>query len=309
MKIKKQKIGIYGGKFDPLHIGHQICGEWTREWFELDKVLFVTSANPPHKKTGVLDAELRHEMVKAGVASNCYFEACDIELRREGPSYMLDTVKALMKQYSQDTEFYLLLSAEYLDPDNAWRIDKWHGADELLSLCQLLVFPRDAAGLLQIEKWAKDIPQARIQGLTCPTPAVSSSMIREMVNLGKSVWYMVTAEVWQLIRDRRHYLTPGQPLPARYYEQCPASSTSGKAKPRPVRNKTMTKQTAFDPFAAKRAAMIDEFYSRMFALGGFIGATDTYKRTMWHAVPEFALAPAAYHLTMRKGLAEEGAGD
>ena len=74
------RIGIYGGKFDPIHIGHLICAEWTREHFGLDKVLFVTSANPPHKKSGVLDAELRHEMVEAAVEPNCYFEASDIEL-------------------------------------------------------------------------------------------------------------------------------------------------------------------------------------------------------------------------------------
>lgn len=295
------KIGIYGGKFDPIHTGHLICAEWTRERFGLDKVLFVTSANPPHKQSGVLDASLRHEMVEACVEPNCYFEACDIEMKREGPSYMLDTVKELMKQYGEDVEFYLLISAEYLDPANPWRIDKWHGADELLSLCQLLVFPRDRAGLKKIKAWARAIPKARVQALTCPTPAISSSMIREMVRKGESIWYMVTTEVWHKIRDRRHYLVPGAPLPDRYYERCTATN--------PREDQAMTKTPEFDRFAAKRAAMIDEFYSRMFALGGFIGATDTYKRTMWHAVPDLALAPSTYHLTMRKGLPEEGAGD
>src|SRR5947207_7796902 len=62
-----------------------------------------------------------------------------------------------------------------------------------------------------------------------------------------------------------------------------------------------------DPFAAKRAAMLDEFYGKFFLLGGWLGATDTYKRTMWTAVPDLALAPAGYALTMRKGLPEAGA--
>ena len=62
-----RKIGVYGGKFDPPHVGHLMCAEMTREAFDLDLVLFVTSANPPHKKTGVSDARIRQAMVEAAV--------------------------------------------------------------------------------------------------------------------------------------------------------------------------------------------------------------------------------------------------
>lgn len=320
------KVGIYGGKFDPIHIGHLICAEWTREHFGLDKVLFITSASPPHKKTGVLDAELRHEMVEAAVAPNCYFEACDIELRREGPSYTLLTVRELKEKYGDSAELYLMISAEYLDPENAWRIDRWKGADELLELVTLMVFPRDDMGLDKIEEWSKDIPQARIQSLTCPTPPVSSTLIRERVSKFQSIWYMVTPEVWHIIRDKRHYLPPDATPPEKYYGRCAADNpedrhlTMSKSKTarRPTVQATAVQVPAIEQvagtdmeafFAAKRIAMREEFFARMFALGGFIGATDTYKRTMWAAVPEFALADAAYHLTLRKGLDEEGAGD
>lgn len=221
---KVLRIGVYGGKFDPIHQGHLICAEWTREHFNLDKVLFVTSANPPHKVTGVLPAKFRHEMVKATIKPNSYFEACDIEMRRKGPSYTVDTLrilkKRLEKQHNCEIELFLMISAEYLQPDHAWRLDKWRGADELFTLAQVLVFPRDAAGLVQIEEWKKNIPQARISALHCPTPPMSSSMIRERIEQGKSVWYMVAPETWAVIRDRRHYLKPGAPLPARYYERC-----------------------------------------------------------------------------------------
>ncbi len=206
------RIGVYGGKFDPPHAGHLICAEWTREHFGLDKVLFVTSASPPHKKTGVLDAKLRHAMVKAAIAPNCFFEACDIELRREGPSYTLDTLKELQKQYGDDVELFLMISAEYLDPEHPWRIDKWHGAEELFRIADILCFPRDVKGLAQIEEWKKRIPQARIQALHCPSPPVSSSEIRERIRKGLSVWYMVPAEAWQLIRDHGHYQDPNNPV-------------------------------------------------------------------------------------------------
>jgi nicotinate-nucleotide adenylyltransferase len=209
--MKKLKIGVYGGKFDPIHIGHLICAEWTRERFGLDKVLFVTSANPPHKKTGVLDARFRHEMVKAGVEPNCYFEACDIELGRTGPSYTVDTLKELAAKYGDSAELFLMVSAEYLEPNHAWRLDKWHGADEIFKIATILVFPRDVSGLAQIEEWKKNIPQARIEALAAPSPPVSSSLIRERIANGLSVWYMVTAEVWRLIRDRKHYANPDVP--------------------------------------------------------------------------------------------------
>lgn len=212
-----QRIGVYGGKFDPIHIGHLICAEWTREHFQLDKVLFITSANPPHKKTGVLDARLRHEMVKAATAPNCYFQPCDIELQRTETSYTIETIRELCRRYGESAELYLMLSAEYLDPSNPWRIDKWHGAEELFELCTILAFPRDVSGLESIEAWSKDIPQARIKALHCPSPPVSSSLIRERVAQGKSIWYMVTPETWKLIRDRRHYLNPGQSIPKQYY--------------------------------------------------------------------------------------------
>lgn len=209
--MKKLKIGVYGGKFDPIHIGHLICAEWTRERFELDKVLFVTSANPPHKKTGVLDARFRHEMVKAAIEPNCYFEACDIELQRTGPSFTVDTLKELHARYGGRAELFLMISAEYLEPTHPWRIDKWHGADEIFKIATILCFPRDVSGLAQIDEWKKTIPQARIEALHAPSPPVSSSLIRERIANGLSVWYMVTVETWRLIRDRKLYMNPEVP--------------------------------------------------------------------------------------------------
>jgi nicotinate-nucleotide adenylyltransferase len=204
--MKPPRIGIYGGKFDPPHVGHMLCAEMTREAFHLDKVLFVTSGNPPHKKTGVLDADIRHEMVRAAVAPNCYFEACDIELRRQGPSYFLDTLRQLRTLYGPDAELFTLMSSEYLDPDHAWHLSKWHGAQEIFRESVLLIFAGRGQTIEQAMEWGKLLPEARIEFLHfCPAPPVSSTMIRDLVSKGQSIWYMVLPEVWQIIRDRRLY--------------------------------------------------------------------------------------------------------
>jgi nicotinate-nucleotide adenylyltransferase len=206
ISMKPKRVGIYGGKFDPPHVGHLICAEMTREAFNLDTVLFVTSANPPHKKTGVLDASLRHLMVQAAVAPNCHFEACDVELRRDGPSFTLDTVVELHNQYGPDTELFLMMSSEYLDPDFSWNLSKWHDVEHLYGLVTLLVFPGRDHTIEMAREWGKLLPQAKIEYLGfCPSPPVSSTLIRDRVAAGLSVWYMVLPEVWQIIRDHGLY--------------------------------------------------------------------------------------------------------
>ena len=211
-----KRIGIYGGKFDPIHLGHLMCAELTRDVFDLDKVLFVTSANPPHKKTGVTPARIRHEMVQAACAPNCYFEACDIEMQREGPSYTLDTVRALKERYGPGVELCLLISSEYLDPDFEWNITHWMHSDELFASVRLLVFARQGHSIETTRQWGQAIATthgARLDYLDfCPTPPVSSTMLRERVSKDKSIWYMVLPEVWEVIRRRRLYgcVTPSR---------------------------------------------------------------------------------------------------
>jgi len=204
--MKPKRVGIYGGKYDPPHDGHLMCAEMTREAFQLDKVLFVTSANPPHKKSGVLSAAIRHEMVSAAVAPNCYFEACDVELKREGPSYTLDTVRDVRNIYGPEAELFLLMSSEYLDPSHPWHLSKWHDVEHLFGLCTLLIFPGRDQTIDQAREWAKLLPQAHIEFLTfCPAPPVSSTLIRDRIAKGLSVWYMVQPAVWRIIRDRGLY--------------------------------------------------------------------------------------------------------
>jgi len=209
----KRRIGVYGGKFDPIHIGHLICAEMTRDAFALDKVLFVTSASPPHA-TGASPAHLRHLLVEAACAPNTFFEACDVELKRAGPSYMVDTIAELQRLYGDDTELFLLTSSEYLEPAHRWHLTRWHRGADLLRSCHLLIFTRPGHELSQVREWAAELPGATVSFLeVCPSPPVSSTLIRERVSQGKSVWYMVLPEVWHVIREKSLYGCRGRPSP------------------------------------------------------------------------------------------------
>lgn len=201
-----QRIGIYGGTFDPPHYGHLLCAEWTREWFKLDRVLFLTSASPPNKQRGPLNAEDRYEMVVAAVADNPFFEPSRVELEMEGNcTYSLLTVKKLREQYGADAQLFYIISSEYLDPAHPWHLSKWMGATELFSLCRFLVFPRDQLDMEQSREWADLIPAARIELAFAPSPPLSSTLLRKLVSEGRSIWYTTPWAVQQLIRKHGHY--------------------------------------------------------------------------------------------------------
>lgn len=202
---KLKRVGIYGGTFDPPHYGHLLCAEWTREWFQLDRVLFVTSGNPPNKQIGPLRAEERHEMVVAAVADNPGFEACRVELEQCGKSYTLLTVQNIRAQYDDDVELFYIMSSEYLNPEHEWYLPRWMGSRELFAMCHFLVFPRDRWDVEQTREWAALIPEARIDVAFAPSPPLSSTLIRDMVAEGKSIWYTTPWAVQQIVRKKGHY--------------------------------------------------------------------------------------------------------
>lgn len=94
------EIGVFCGTFNPIHLGHLLIAECARDQFGLEKVFFVTSPRPPHRSTDLLDGEARHLMVSAAVADNPHFEASRLELERSGPSYTSETIRSLLRIYT-----------------------------------------------------------------------------------------------------------------------------------------------------------------------------------------------------------------
>ena len=188
-------IGIFGGTFNPPHLGHLIIAEYVRERLGLAKVVFVPSAIPPHKQElEILDAHHRMEMLQFAVEGNSSFEVSDVEIRRGGISFTVDTLEEFKKRFPGE-ELYLLIGM-----DNFAEFQEWRSPERILSLAALVVMTRPNTDLTHVE--ANDREQIRM--CVVPEIAISSSDIRRRVKEGKSIRYLVPAPVEAYII--RHHL-------------------------------------------------------------------------------------------------------
>ena len=194
-----KELGIFCGTFNPVHWGHLFLAEYARDQFQLEKVILVTSPSPPHRFEELLPAEDRFEMVAAAAACNANFEASRLELDRQGPSYTVDTLRYFHSLYGDSVRLNLIIGQ-----DNLHQLKTWKEPDVLLSLCRLLVAPRHA------EVKREDMEACLPAGSVCdvvgaPRIPVSGSKVRERIKEGRSVLYMVTQEVDEILRKRHHY--------------------------------------------------------------------------------------------------------
>lgn len=226
-----RQIGVYCGTFNPIHVGHLLIAEFAREQFGLEQVLFVTSAAPPHRSSDLLDADCRHQLVEAAIRDNRYFAASRMELDRQGPSYTVDTLRQLKaeqtKQGKQGNDCQLNL---LVGEDNVRQLPGWHQADELFSLCRVLVAPRalpeedehaedthtfiaPARAPETMKEMARDLARraklpdhAIMELIEFPHVPVSSTAIRLRLRKGLSVRYMVHQDVHRILTEKRYYL-------------------------------------------------------------------------------------------------------
>ncbi len=192
-----------GGTFDPVHIGHLILGESARVQFSLEKVLFMPSGNPPHKKNrdGATNEE-RVEMVRLAISSNPHFELSLEEMHEEGYVYTKETLKRL-RQRHPDTDYYFIMGA-----DSVLTFDSWMGPQEICDQCILAVAVRDSLDVEQLDQaigHLKEKYHADIRKLESPNLDISSHGIRSWVSEGRSIRYYVPDPVMNYILDKGIY--------------------------------------------------------------------------------------------------------
>jgi nicotinate-nucleotide adenylyltransferase len=181
-----RRIGIFGGTFDPPHVGHLIVASDACDALELDRLLFVPAATPPHKPGRVVATpEQRLEMVRAAIAGDPRFEADDLELRREGRSYSVDTLRAMHERHP-GAELFFVLGADQLREFHTWR-----EPDEVARLARIAAVAREGDAIPPLPFEVTPVPITRID--------VSSTDIRRRVKEGRSIRYVVPDGVAELV--------------------------------------------------------------------------------------------------------------
>lgn len=186
--MDSKRVGIMGGTFDPIHNGHLIIAETSRENFNLDKIIFIPTGIPAHKiGKAITSNEHRYNMVLLATSSNPYFSLSPIELNREGTTYTIDTIIDL-KKVNKDTEYFFIMGE-----DSLYNFHTWKDYKKLLKLCKFIVAKRPGlkAELEEKIKELNNIEKGSIQSLESPMMEISSTNIRERIKLGRSVKYLV----------------------------------------------------------------------------------------------------------------------
>jgi len=193
-----KQAGIFGGTFNPPHIGHLLIAKKAKEMFKLDKIVFVPSFHPPHKDAKyVLDPLHRLEMVKLLIQGDPSFILSDYEVKKKGFSYSIDTVKLFVHEFS-GTKFYFITGS-----DAFYYIDTWKDSEKLLSLIEFIVYAR--------EGFAKDRIMHKFRGMKNinwiedSLIHISSSQIRSRVRAGEDCVEETGAAVWEYIRKNNLY--------------------------------------------------------------------------------------------------------
>ena len=204
MSEKKKRIGIMGGTFDPIHIGHLILGETAYHQFQLDKILFMPAGNPPHKQARENRATDRQrvDMVRLAIASNPHFSLSLEEMHREGYTYTYRTLERLKKQ-NPDTEYYFILGA-----DSLYTFDEWREPGRILGACTILVGTRNHTSDEKLDRVIcrlEEKYQGRIEKLESLNIDISSKMIRSWIEKGRSLAYYVPEQVIAYIQRNNIY--------------------------------------------------------------------------------------------------------
>lgn len=198
-------LGILGGTFDPVHVGHLALARHALDVLDLERVLFVPNANPPHKEDQpVTAASEREAMVRLAIADEPRLVLSRVELEREGPSYAVDTVAEIAGQSRSEgrPEPWFILSAEAFA-----EFDMWRDPERILEMCRLAVAPRAGAEVSLSEAMVATFPgfEERITFLSGPMVDVASTDIRELVATGQAIDALVPALVAERIRDHDLY--------------------------------------------------------------------------------------------------------
>ena len=191
------RLGIVGGTFDPIHNGHLLLARFVSEKMDLDRVLFIPAATPPHKdhRDDIAPSACRWAMVEFALEGIDDFEASRSELDRPGRSYTVDTLRQL-RQDHPDTEFFLIIGT-----DNTHDLSNWHDPEGILEMCTVVAGSRN----IDTDGLGIDSIGSRVHVVDTPVIDISSTQIRQRVRAGLPLHSMIPGKVATYIHERRLY--------------------------------------------------------------------------------------------------------
>lgn len=201
---RRKKIGIMGGTFDPIHIGHLILGEKAYEQMGLDKVWFMPAGNPPHKQNrkGRASDRQRVEMVKMAIQGNPHFELSLIEMNADGYSYTYRTLENLIKEHP-DTDYYFIIGA-----DSLYSFATWKEPKRICCACTIVVATRNHMPLKELNEEMTFLSQqygGQFLRLDTLNIDISSEQIRDWIRRGESIRYYIPEKVEDYIHSHQIY--------------------------------------------------------------------------------------------------------
>jgi nicotinate-nucleotide adenylyltransferase len=196
------RIGVFGGTFDPVHLGHLVVAEEARAAFGLERVIWTPARISPHK-LGVTPAsgEDRYQMVRLAVQDNPAFEVSRVDLDREGPSYTVDTLRTIQAQQGPTAQLYFVMGADALTT-----LAAWHRPLEIMQLARLIVVSRPGVAL-NLTALARDLPglERVTDVLDTVSLDISATELRARVKQGRPIRYQVPAAVERYIAEHGLY--------------------------------------------------------------------------------------------------------
>ena len=202
----QKRIGILGGTFNPIHMGHLIIAEEVCKHHHLSKIVFMPTYIPPHKYVNDLaEAHHRHKMIQAAISDKRKFEVSDLEIMREGKSYTIDTIEEILNHYGEDSEIFLIIGADSLN-----ELELWKNIKKLSQLCHFVIVNRPgfkteaSARLVEIIGSSKILDLKRLMIEIDPVD-ISSTNIRKRVSDGVEIKGLVPECVEAYINEHVLY--------------------------------------------------------------------------------------------------------
>ena len=213
--VDKMDIGIFGGSFNPIHIGHLIVAEEVFQQRGLSKVIFMPTGISPHKESSdLIDSFHRYQIVKCAISDNEHFEVSDLEIKRSGKSYTIDTIRILREIYGEEHNLYLIMGTDMIN-----EISTWKDINTLSGMCHFIVVNRSPipangiskspsleCGLRGIKVFSDEkISEIGRLKVPIPTIGISSTEIRDRLRSGRSIRYLVPQCVEDYIKKNNLY--------------------------------------------------------------------------------------------------------